>query len=98
MSARNELSDWMSVSGSRRGCRPTLRVAESGAGTVGDRQPMEQPSIVDRPADRLAATGPIDWMNFMRGSALLAILGGALWVEWLAIRSLAVWVSGWFGG
>lgn len=98
MSPRNELSDWMSVSGSRRGCRPTLRVAESGATLVGDRRPAEQPSIVERPAGRLAVMGPIDWLNFMRGFVLFAILGGSVWVEWLAIRSLAVWVSGWFGG
>ena len=98
MSLRNELSDWMSVSGSRRGRRPALRMAERGARTVDERRRLEQPSSVDRPTGRLAMTGPIDWTNFMRGSLLFAILGGAVWAEWLAIRSLAVWVSGWFGG
>ena len=74
-----------------------MRVAESGAATVDERRPLEQPSSVDPPAGRLAMTGPIDWTNFMRGSLLFAILGGAVWAEWLAIRSLAVWVSRWCG-
>ncbi len=99
MATGNDFSDWMSVSGCRRQpCKRAPRGADLGVRTV----IADGLSVAEGPqagaSKRLASRGPIDWVEFMRGLTLFGILGGTLWVEWVAIKSLAVYCSQFFGG
>ncbi len=94
MSTRNDLSDWMSLSGGRRQpCKRAPLVADSGAPAVSKDCSAVESTSKAALAKRLACRGPIDWVEFMRGSLFFGVLGCAIWTEWLAIKSLAVFFS-----
>lgn len=98
MSTGNNLSDWMSVSGGRRQpCRRAPQIADSGVRTAADDLGVASTPPATQ-STRLASRGPIDWVEFIRGSLCFGVLGGAIWVEWVAIKSLAVYCSQIFGG
>jgi hypothetical protein len=99
MATGNDFSDWMSASGCRRQpCRRASQVADSRVRTVVADGPGPAQQTPAAPTKRLASRGPIDRIEFSRGLALLGILGGTLWIEWLAIKSLAAYCSQFFGG
>ena len=99
MATGSDFSDWMSVSGGRRQpCKRAPRSAGVGVRPVvaDGLSVAEEPQAA--PSKRLASRGPIDWVEFMRGLTLLGILCGTVWVEWVAIKSLAVYCSRFFAG
>ncbi len=99
MSTENDLSEWMSVSGGRRQpCKRAPQIADSGVRAVAADCPAEESKPAATALKRRACSGPIDWIEFIRGSLFFGILGGAIWAEWLAIKSLAVFCSQLFGG
>lgn len=60
--------------------------------------PVEATQPSASTANGTSNCGPVDWVELVRGTLLFAILGGAFWVEWIAIRSLAIFVSRFVGG
>jgi hypothetical protein len=98
MSAENNFSDWMSASGCRRQpCRRAPQSADLGARTGaadGPGQAKPSPAAPEKPPVR---RGLIHWGEFFRGALLLGIFGGTIWVEWMAIKSLAAYCTQFFG-
>jgi hypothetical protein len=99
MTTGNDLSDWMTLSGSRRQASKRAPLAGgSGVRAVSaDCPPNKTKPTAMQPKGRTRG-GPIDWIEFIRGSLFFGILGGVLWAEWVAIKSLAVFFSQLFGG
>lgn len=99
MATGNDFSDWMSVSGGRRQpCKRAPRSADLGVRTVVAESTEAGRKSQAAPTKRPAPRGPIDRVEFSRGLAFICILGGTVWIEWLAIKSLAVYCSQFFGG
>ena len=98
MSAENNFSDWMSASGCRRHpCKRAPQSADLGAragAADGPDQVKTSPATPEKP---LVRRGLIHWGEFFRGALLLGIFGGTIWVEWMAIKSLAVYCTQFFG-
>jgi hypothetical protein len=42
---------------------------------------------------KLSAGGPIDWTQMARGLFLFGLLSAVLWLEWVAIKAIAIWVA-----
>lgn len=98
MTTGNDLSDWMSVSGCRRQpCKRATQIADLSVHAAAD-GPGKGKTSPGAPATRPSRRGPIDWIEFFRGLVLLGMLCGSVWVEWVLIKSLAVYCSQFFGG
>jgi len=99
MATGSDFSDWMSASGCRRQpCKRAPRSADLGVRAVVADGLAVAGNPPAAPTKRSTSRGPIDRIEFSRGLALFGILGGTLWIEWLAIKSLAVYCSQFFGG
>ena len=44
----------------------------------------------------VSAGGPIDWMQMARGLFLVGLLSAVLWLEWVALKEIAIWVAKFF--
>ena len=84
--------DWMSISGSRRRTNGAMTedpvaidemTRESHRGNRP--HPMELPN-----------EGPVDWIESIRGILFFGILATVLWLEWVAIKAIATYVSTFF--
>lgn len=99
MATGNDFSDWMSASGCRRQpCKRAPRDADLGVRAVVADGLSVAGEPQAGPSKRLTFRGPIDWVEFSRGLTLLGILCGTVLVEWVAIKSLAVYCSQFFDG
>lgn len=95
MSTERDFYAWMSVSGSRRrSLRTVADVVPSPRADVGTPLVGTSPAA-SRTRVRSWRKGPIDWVEFARGTAFLGILGVTLWMQWCVIASLARWMARW---
>jgi hypothetical protein len=81
--------DWISIPGSRRRTSrtktedPVAIDAMTRESQRGNRpRPMELPKV-----------GPVDWIEAIRGILFFGILATVLWLEWVAIKAIATYVS-----
>ena len=82
-------SDWMSGSGSRRRTSgPTTENPAAIDAMTRESQGGTRPDAMDLPK-----VGPVDWFEGIRGILFFGILAAVLWLEWVAIKAIAIYVS-----